>query len=664
MCGIAGIIATGSAPVEAPDLKRLADALAHRGPDGEGLWISPDRRTGLVHRRLAILDTSERGHQPMHSADGRYTIVFNGEIFNFIELRDELIALGHIFVSDSDTEVILAAWQQWGQAMLLRFNGMWALALHDTSTGDLFFARDRFGIKPLLYAQVDDRLAFASEMRALLALPWLPRDVDMQTARRMLIEPFSIEGGDTTLLRHVRRLPAGHLARLSNGRLLVQRWWRTADHLVETPRTASAQADRFRELFFDAIRVRLRSDVPLGTCLSGGFDSSAITCAIAEITRGHRPELREATSWRHAFIGSLPGQPFDETPAALQVAQYAGVEPHLAVIGDEQALAHIQEVLHDLDDVYISLPTAPWHVYRQLRHDKIVVSLDGHGADELMGAYRSGGQNIDFVLRNGMAWLAQRSTTFARLLESFKTTLFTLKGQNFLRGHRWLAPRGAPTPFDNDLLPAHWGALNRRLYRMFHATVLPTILRNFDRLSMAHGIEVRMPFMDWRLVTYVMSLPDEAKSDSERSKLVARDAMAGLMPENIRIDKRKVGFNSPMPGWLNGPLAPWVEVLLTRPNATFEALVDVPALRQRVRELCQAKAWDWTLVGRLWPYLHLKWYLDEVVQAGSGTRASAAAAAATATATTSLSAVAPANGNFGCWNAPVPGSIPSSTAAA
>ena len=403
MCGIAGIINVAPEQIDSSHLAGLATALAHRGPDGEGIWISNDGAAGLAHRRLAILDTSEGGHQPMHSADANFTIVFNGEIYNFLELRAELEGLGSHFSSASDTEVILEAWRHWGPDMLLRFNGMWALAIRNNVSGEVFLARDRFGIKPLLYVQTNGCFAFASELRALLTLPWVERKLDIATAQQMLMDPFKIEGGERTLISAVRRLPAGHSATLNRGQLQIKRWWRTIDHLPAVPADAKTQSTRFRELFYDAIRIRLRSDVPVGTCLSGGFDSSAITCAISEIMGRNANEAREAKSWRHAFIGSFPGQPNDETAAALQVAAYADVEAHVSVIGNDDALAHITEVLSDLDDVYISLPTAPWQIYRQLRLAGIVVSLDGHGADELMGAYRNDGDLLGYWLRNLLA---------------------------------------------------------------------------------------------------------------------------------------------------------------------------------------------------------------------------------------------------------------------
>lgn len=605
MCGIAGILATRGTRVDRADLALLAEAIAHRGPDGEGLWLSADENVGLVHRRLAIIDTSGRGHQPMRSGDGRYTIVFNGEIFNFLELRSELVAAGSSFVSDSDTEVILAAWQHWGESMLTRFNGMWALAIHDSVRGEVFLARDRFGVKPLLYAEHAGRIAFASEMRALRRLAWVDRGLDPDVVRRLLFDPFGIEGSERSITRSIRRLPAGHCAIWRDGTLSVRRWWRTVDHLVEVPATFAQQAERFHELFVDAIRLRMRSDVPVGTCLSGGFDSSAIVCAMAEVGAASQPRLREASDWRHAFIASFPGRSNDETPMALEAATYASVRPHLLNLSEVGDAPPIDTVIDDLDDIYISLPAAPWEIYRELRRQRTLVSLDGHGADELMGGYRQQGQALGFELRNRLARLASRSSRVRAAIDDLKIGWLSTRGLNFLRDHRLRAPAEMTLPGDADRLPDHWGALNRRLYRMFHSTVLPTILRNFDRLSMAHGVEVRMPFMDWRLVIYVMSLPDSAKVAAIGSKAVAREAMAGRMPESIRTSQRKVGFNSPMPEWLNGALGHWAIQVLGQANDEFDSLVDRGRLLARVRQLTAQGRWNWENSSRLWPYVNL-----------------------------------------------------------
>jgi asparagine synthase (glutamine-hydrolysing) len=332
---------------------------------------------------------------------------------------------------------------------------------------------------------------------------------------------------------------------------------------------------------------------------------------MAHVAADSKPHLREASDWRHAFIASFPGQSNDETPEAMEAAAYAGVTPHVLSFEDKDPLAQIDTILADLDEVYIGLPTAPWQIYRELRSAHTLVSLDGHGADELMGGYRQAGQSLGFALRNHAARLAQGSVAIQHAIDSVKLATLSARGLNFLRGHTLIAPRPPTLPSDSDILPSHWGPLNRRLYRMFHGTVLPTILRNFDRLSMAHGVEVRMPFMDWRLVTYVMSLPDDAKSEDGRTKAVARNAMAGFMPDSIRMARRKVGFNSPMPEWLNGALGRWATSLLSRPESQFDALVDRKALLERVNGLNASRRWDWEQCGRLWPYLHLKWYLEQ-----------------------------------------------------
>ena len=611
MCGIAGIVNLGSNAVAREDIARVTDLLAHRGPDGDGFWFSADRTVALGHRRLAIIDPTARADQPMLSADGRYAMVYNGEIYNFLELRQELEAKGAVFRTQSDSEVILAAWREWREDMLLRFNGMWALAIYDTESKDLFLARDRFGIKPLLYAASATHFAFASEQRALVRSQLFDASLDVEVARRLLLDPFGIEGSERTLCAQVRRLQGGYCLWLRRGQIALRRWWRTTDHLPDVPRAESERVEQFRALFSDAVALRMRSDVPIGTCLSGGFDSSAVVCAMASHQRaGLGP--RDSTSWRHAFVASFPGALNDERPMAEEAAAWAGVMPTILPIGTADALDDLDRILDDNDDVYIGLPSAPWLIYRELRRHRIPVSLDGHGADELMGAYYQDGEGAGFLVRNWLAAVTSRSRLASRGADVARAAVLRAKGRSFLRGGLTDLPR----PFDlvagDDELPREWGPLNRRLYRMFHSTVLPTILRNFDRISMAHGIEVRMPFMDWRLVTYTMALPAESKASGGYTKMIARRAMEGGMPEKIRMGRRKVGFNSPMPEWLNGPLADWIKDLLDRKVPAFAEIVDEAALRKTILGLSAAKAWDWDTVGRLWPYVHMKWFLGRI----------------------------------------------------
>ncbi|MDE5452985.1 asparagine synthase (glutamine-hydrolyzing) [Bradyrhizobium sp. CSA112] len=608
MCGIAGIMNLRGHAVDPAEISRLTNLVAHRGPFGEGIWFSENRDLAFGHRRLAIIDPGEGGYQPMASADGRHVIVYNGEIYNFLELRRELEAQGAIFRSQSDTEVILAAWRVWQEGMLTRFNGMWALAIFDTQTEELFLARDRFGIKPLLYALTPERFVFASEQRALVRSGLINVSPDIDVARRLMLDAFGIEGSERTLCREVRRLQGGHCMWLRRGRVEIRRWWKTVDHLPAIPDTEAERVERFRELFQDAVALRMRSDVPIGTCLSGGFDSSAVICTMAAHEKaGMGP--RDSSSWRHAFVATFPGASNDERPMAEEAAAWADVAPTFLEIGRADALTELDRILDDNDDVYIGLPSAAWLIYRELRQHNVTVSLDGHGADELMGAYLQEGQSGAFRLRNAAAALGSNSALARRGVDLLRALMIRRQGHYFLRGGLLDVPPPLPLVSDDDVLPREWGALNRRLYRMFHGTVLPTILRNFDRLSMAHGVEVRMPFMDWRLVTYTMALPESSKSSNGYSKVIARQAMANLMPESIRMGRRKVGFNSPMPEWLNEPLAGWTAGLLDRKVPAFAELVDEESLRRTVSHLTSSKKWDWETVGRIWPYLNMKWML-------------------------------------------------------
>ena len=508
--------------------------------------------------------------------------------------------------------MLLAAYRVWGEAMLPRLNGMWALAIRDNASGEVFFARDRFGIKPFLYAQAGGRFAFASEVRALLVLPWVDRAPVPEVARRLLFDTFGVEGSEHTLHAGIRRLPGGHHATLgADGSLTVKRWWVTAEQFpADRPTDLADAAERFRALFLDSVRIRMRSDVAIGSCLSGGFDSTAVVSAMAHIAGSDGAHERESGDWRHAFVATFQGQPHDETPEATEAARFAGATPHFFDLGGDDGVDLVDPVLDAMDDVYISLLTAPWRIYQEVRRGGVRVTLDGHGADEMIGGYRQSGQNLAFALRNLIGDQAGAGRAKAWMTDAAKLAALRLNGDYFLRSNRFAPPERMPIAAYRDRLPDHYSGLDRRLYAMFNGSVLPTILRNFDRLSMAHGVEVRMPFMDWRLVTLALPLPTAMKSDATHSKLVARRAMAGIMPESIRTATRKVGFNSQMPTWLNGSLGKWADRVLGSPHDAFDTLVDRAALRSRVAQLTAGAAWDWTTVGRLWPYINLKWYLD------------------------------------------------------
>lgn len=571
MCGIVGIL-NRSAPIDQQELLRFTDMLTHRGPDGRGALV--DANLGLGHRRLAILDLSPDGRNPMSygGADGqRYWITYNGEVYNFLELRAELEGLGHVFRTGTDTEVVAAAYVQWGEDCLLRFNGMWAFAIWDREERSLFLARDRFGIKPLYYWNGPSRFAFASEMKAFPALDGFEARLDEEAARLALANAQAAEGTRTAaILRGIERLPAGCTLRIRAGEApVLRRWWNTRDHLVAVPRRYEEQVEMFRGLFLDAVRLRLRSDVAVGTCLSGGVDSSAIASAMAHVAGqpagahvAGRPVgsgTRNAPDWRHAFIACFPGTMLDERVYADMVVEHTGAIAHHWNFDQNDALGHIVDSVWATEDLYPGLTVPIWSIYREMRRGGVTVSLDGHGGDELLGGY---------------TWYLD-----------------------------W--------PMNQ---------LNDGLYQDFHATLLPSILRNFDRCSMAHGIEVRMPLMDWRLVCMGFSLGAEAKIGGGYTKRVLRDAMAGLMPDTVRRRRSKLGFNSPMIEWLNGGMSNLVREVVTHRLWRESPFWDGPGLGDAILRKTAAKAWtvdDWATALSVWTMMNLViWQILFVERAG------------------------------------------------
>ncbi|HUI10190.1 MAG TPA: asparagine synthase (glutamine-hydrolyzing) [Bacteroidota bacterium] len=533
MCGIAGIV-DPTRSVAAGDVRALTDALAHRGPDGGVVWVGGG--TGLGHRRLAILDLSDAGKCPMAyvaPAGDVYRITFNGEIYNFLELRRELESLGHRFRSASDTEVVLAAYAEWGEASLEKFNGMWAFALRDETRNEVFLARDRFGVKPLYY-HANGRLVFASEMKAFTSLPGFRARMNEPLVKRILEASEPWEGmTDETMMLGVRSLPAGHCMRVAaDGRYSIRKWWETRDHMREVPSRYEDQVEEFRSLFLDAVRVRMRSDVPLGSSLSGGVDSSAVASAMAYLHREGAGGLeRCAADWQKAFVAVFPGSRLDERPWAETVGASIGADVRYSAFDPEESVRSLQDAVWAVEYVHGILASPVWGIYREMRRGGVVVTLDGHGADELLGGYAG---YLDVPVEE----------------------------------------------------------LNARLYGDVHRTMLPSILRNYDRCSMAHGVEVRMPLLDWRLVTYACSLPPEAKLGGGFTKRVLRDAVKGILTEPVRTRRSKIGFNAPLVEWFNGPMKRVALRLFEHPfwndNPFWDGRDAARGLKERMR------AGDWT----------------------------------------------------------------------
>ena len=574
MCGILGCITADAAQV---DLEPVLASLYHRGPDGSGQWSSPDNRVHLAHRRLSILDLSERGAQPMADGTGRYVITYNGEIYNYLELRAELQALGHVFHTGTDTEVILEAFKAWGEDCLHRFNGMFAFALYDRVEQRLFCARDRYGEKPFLFAAQPDRFAFASEYKALLALPGIAPDHDeFRLLRGLHNASMGLDGDRQTVFNAIQQLlPAEALA--LDCRTLDYRIWRYWDLQPNPELAALSEADaiaRFRELLTDAVRIRMRSDVPVGSCLSGGLDSSAIVCLIRQVIH---PEGEY-----HTFTGRFPGTAADEWRYAEPVIAASRVTSHVAHPTAGGFAAELADFIwYNELPVGSSSQYAQYCIFRLAKEQGITVLLDGQGADELLGGYE---QYFHFYVQA----LTERGET-ARLERELPLlrARYPLALTPPARGwrerlpfglRRWLSHRlGIGTNLLYGLKPAvarrvaaenqrgrveRFHALTSALYQDSFGMFLTTLLRYGDRNSMAHSREVRLPFCDHRLAELALSLPPQHLMGEVQTKRLLRESMRGILPEEVRTRWNKQGFRPPQETWFQGPLLAMAEDLL------------------------------------------------------------------------------------------------------
>ena len=584
MCGIFGNI--GSIPEQIA--ARCTDALFRRGPDGRGIW----RGNGVTlgHRRLSILDLSDRGAQPMSYADGRYWITYNGEIYNFLELRADLEKKGHKFHSDSDTEVILAAFAEWGEECLQRFNGMWAFAIWDEQKRRLFLSRDRFGKKPLFYTTLPTGFTFASEMKALF--PLLPEVRPNLLLTGNLLQIFEYEATEECLVEGIRRFPAGHFGWLQDGRLELKRWWCTLDHIPTIPDRYEEQVEALRELFMDACRLRMRSDVPIGTALSGGLDSSATISTIAQVARTGSGE-RATSDWQHAFVASFPGTVLDESRYANMVTDHLGMRSTILEIDPLKAIDSLSDYLYVFEELYITSPLPFMLTYGSMSHHGVKVSIDGHGADELFAGYSF---NYVYALLDA-GWNPSSVKMVLDTIydaDSFDSVQFP-SPPKFLYCMDWrvikmmikklLHRRPAGKLDANHPQMQNMDTLNRVLYAAVHENVLPTLLRNYDRYSMGNGVEIRMPFMDHRVACFAFALPWSAKIRRGFSKCIVRDAVAPFLPHEVAYRKNKIGFNTPIVEWMKGPLKSYFLDILASKSFKTCALIDPPSVAKHLRHV-------------------------------------------------------------------------------
>lgn len=614
MCGIVGLICNDAYPDTAGLCTSLTQALYHRGPDdgsvaafglggqpvttrvlgrpGEPVeWGTARASLALGVRRLAIIDRSIRGRQPMSADGGNAWIAFNGEIYNHVELRGELAARGMTFAGDSDTEVALVAYRAWGPACLERLRGMWAMAVVDWVAGRVVLSRDRLGIKPLYLAAFDRGYAFASEIKALLMLPGVGRGVNEARLRDFLVDG-RIDHTTTTLFEDVWSLEAGCWLEIDLrpqtmtamlGRL--HRYWRgAAEESAVGAAFGGAESGRVRELVDDSLKMHLRSDVPVGSCLSGGLDSSTIVASLACLAGG-----AVGPRWsQHTFSAVLPGEPMDEAAYADAIqAAYPGLLGHRVVPTAERLLADLDRLVWHQEEPFGS-PSVfmQWEVMRLAREAGVPVLLDGQGGDELFGGYpgylppylasllmrlhglRAASEGLaagwrGHFTRAGLAihtvgWMLPRGLRASlrgragRRRATFLDPELLEAEEPAVTPYRLRVPRGSGEPdrVAGDVFTGFcWETLVRNS--------LPALLHFEDRSSMAFSIEARVPLLDAPLVDYALRLPPGSKLRAGRTKVVLREAMRGRVPATILDRTDKIGFAAPTVSWMRGSLRPW-----------------------------------------------------------------------------------------------------------
>jgi len=602
MCGLCGVVALGRPP-ETETVRRMAAALDHRGPDGDGAF--DDIGVAFGFRRLAIIDLSDAGMQPFASDDGALRLLHNGEIYNYRELRRELEGHGHRFRSQTDTEVILRAYEHWGDRCVERFNGMWAIALWDGRRRRLFCSRDRFGVKPFYYSWDGARFAFASELKAFRAAGWLEPHLP---AVRDYIEQGYIDHTDETFFAGIRKLPPAHSLAVDEHGLRLARYW----SLEERYEPDGDAAEAVRELFLDAVRLRLRSDVPVGSCLSGGIDSSAIVCAVDHLLRTEAENALPVGDRQRTFTAYFEQQGFDERPYAEAVVERTRTQPHWITFTGEELVDVLPEIVRAQDEPFGSTSiVAQWFVMREAKRAGLKVMLDGQGADEIFAGYHGyfGPFFADLLSQGRLGELRAELHAYRRLHgASARTTAVALARPFLPERVRWAARsrvKGGAALVHDDLPSAPVesanGFGNGRLRRQMHLILtrrgLPELLHYEDRNSMAHSLEARVPFLDYRLVELLFSLSAGDLIERGQTKAVLRRALGDLLPPIVRDRVDKLGFVTPEASWLRGSLGELAAGVFGSREFRERGFVDAGAAQTR---LVRHRAGDREAGNELW----------------------------------------------------------------
>ena len=566
MCGICGFIGNG----DEVDLTRMTAAVVHRGPDEQGRWIDPDRSIYLGHRRLAIVDIPG-GRQPMWTADGRIGVVYNGEIYNHLELRAELIRAGSVFLSDhSDTEVLLHGYRQWGTQLPERLNGMWAFALWDRDRQQLFISRDRFGKKPLYYTFQNQTFAFASELTSLIQHSHVRPTLSTSNLKKFFAYGFIPSPG--SLYTEIQRLPGGYnlIFDSRNRTYKTQRYWQfRIEPFSHIPDNAQEKwGEEIRQLLQAAVKRRLMADVPLGVLLSGGVDSSSITAIASRLV--DKDKLK-------TFTIGFEEPSFDEAGIAADVARQYGTEHRQQVVSAEGIRRHLPEIAGRLDEPFGDSSILPTYVLCRMAREKVTVALNGDGADELFAGYDPFralrlAKLYAAVIPRPVHPAVRLAATLLPVAHDYMSAGFRI--QRFLRGlsHTpplwnpvWLGPL-EPTELEqlfaepadvesvySEAIECWEGSVSknpvdRSLEFYTRLYLQDNILVKADRAGMMNSLEVRSPYLDIDLVDFVRRIPSEWKLRGDRTKYILKKAMEPLLPGQL-INRRKQGFAAPIGKW-------------------------------------------------------------------------------------------------------------------
>ncbi len=615
MCGICGIVSSDGAP-DLDAVGRMSARLVHRGPDDDGLFARGP--VALAARRLSIIDL-DHGHQPIANEDGSVVVVQNGEIYNYRELKRELESKGHRFRTECDTEVLVHLYEEHGDAFVERLRGMFAVALWDERQRRLLLARDRFGIKPLYYRLADGDLSFASELKAMLEQPGFSRAIDPQAVAAYLA--FNSIPAPLTIFSEARKLPPGHLLIWRDGAIELSRYARPAPVAADEVQEGSMDelAAELREVLRDSIRAHLVADVPVGVLLSGGVDSGGITALAAG----------ESTEPLKTFSIGFEESGFDELSRARLVAERFGTD-HRELILRPDAVELLPKLVESFDEPFGDSSALPTYLVSELASGEVKVALSGEGGDELFGGYYT---YVADLLAPRLGRLAALASPLIEALPSRHDRVgFDYKAKRFVRAaklpplerhHGW--KEIFSTQLRGSLLGAHdpgWDPLD--LYRERYAEtadaeplarmqdvdlgiyLVDDLLVKTDRLSMAHSLELRVPFLDQRVAEFALALPTPLKVRGLAKKRLLRQALAPLLPKEV-VSGRKQGFSIPLAAWLRGPLQPFARETLSAATLERQGVLDPAAVTPLLEGHCSGRE---DLSRQLWGLMAFTLWFD------------------------------------------------------